>query len=99
KIDETHALSKPVTSNSVPTTKESKVVENKKVIALGMFRIDPYKPSREDKFMPINNVRASVRKNPITVSQPHVITKKAVNSDKNSFSSTRVDITTKTRRP
>nr|GEV04181.1 hypothetical protein [Tanacetum cinerariifolium] len=63
KIDETHALSKPVTSNSVPTTKESKVVENEKVIAPGMFRINHRKTSREDKFVPINNVRASPRSN------------------------------------
>ncbi|GJW52415.1 retrovirus-related pol polyprotein from transposon TNT 1-94 [Tanacetum coccineum] len=35
----------------------------------------------------------------ITVPQPHVITKKVVNSDSNGFSSTGVDITTKTRRP
>nr|GEU61461.1 retrovirus-related Pol polyprotein from transposon TNT 1-94 [Tanacetum cinerariifolium] len=83
KIDVSHALSKPVISNSVPTTKESKVVKNEKVIALGMFRIDPRKTSREDKFVRINNVIVSVRTNPITVSQPHVITKKVVNSDKN----------------
>ncbi|GJW30445.1 hypothetical protein Tco_0047320 [Tanacetum coccineum] len=55
--------------------------------------------SREDKFMSINKVRASVRTNPITTSQPHVITKKVVNSNSNGFSSTGVDITTKTRRP
>ncbi|GJQ96619.1 retrovirus-related pol polyprotein from transposon TNT 1-94 [Tanacetum coccineum] len=88
-----------VTSNSVPTTKESKVVENDKVIAPGMFRIDPCTTSREDKFMHINKVRASVRTNPITASQPHVITKKVVNSNSNGFSSTGVDITTKTRSP
>ncbi|GJT17770.1 retrovirus-related pol polyprotein from transposon TNT 1-94 [Tanacetum coccineum] len=70
KIDKTHALSKPVTSNSVPTPQESKVVNNDKVIALGMFRINPFKPSREDKYVS-NKVRASVRTNPITVSQPH----------------------------
>ncbi|GKD63315.1 hypothetical protein Tco_1305423 [Tanacetum coccineum] len=40
-----------------------------------------------------------VRTNPITVPQPHVITKKVVNSDSNGFSSTGVDIATKTRRP
>ncbi|GJZ68687.1 hypothetical protein Tco_0631927 [Tanacetum coccineum] len=34
KVDKTHDLSNPVTSNSVPTTKESKVVDNDKVIAL-----------------------------------------------------------------
>nr|GEW19507.1 hypothetical protein [Tanacetum cinerariifolium] len=50
-----------------------------------------------DKHMP-NKVRASVRINLITVSQPPVITKKVVNSDSNGLSSTRVD-NTKTRRP
>ncbi|GJR37295.1 hypothetical protein Tco_1212979 [Tanacetum coccineum] len=59
KIDESHALSKPVTSNSVPTLQESKVMKNDKMIAPGMFMINPYKTSREDKFMPINKVRAS----------------------------------------
>nr|GFA89800.1 hypothetical protein [Tanacetum cinerariifolium] len=45
-----------------------------------------------------NNVRASARTKPITVSQPSVITKKDVNSDSNGLSSTRID-NTKTRRP
>nr|GEU81368.1 copia protein [Tanacetum cinerariifolium] len=96
---ESNDLSNPVTSNSVPTTKEPKVVENDKLIAAGMFRIDPHKTFSEDKFMHIHNVRARIRTNPITVSQPHVITKKVINSDSNGFSSTRVDVTTKTRRP
>ncbi|GJU57527.1 retrovirus-related pol polyprotein from transposon TNT 1-94 [Tanacetum coccineum] len=39
-----------------------------------MFRINPFKPFREEKYVP-NKVRVSVRTNPITVSQPHVITK------------------------
>ncbi|GKC39862.1 hypothetical protein Tco_1052246 [Tanacetum coccineum] len=99
KVDKTNDLSKPVTSNTVPITKEYKVVENDNVIAPGMFRIDPRKTSREDKFVPINKVRASVRTNPITVSQPHVITKKDVNSDSNGLSSTGVDNIAKTRRP
>ncbi|GJU51653.1 hypothetical protein Tco_1221208 [Tanacetum coccineum] len=98
KIDKTHALSKPVTSNSVPTPQESKVVNNDKVIAPGMFRINPFKPSREEKYVP-NKVRASVRTNPITVLQPHVITKKDVNSDSNGLSSKGLDNTAKTRRP
>ncbi|GKA73960.1 retrovirus-related pol polyprotein from transposon TNT 1-94 [Tanacetum coccineum] len=98
KIDKTHAVSKPVTSNSVPTPQESKVVNNDKVIAPGMFRINPFKPSREEKYVP-NKVRASVRTNPITVSQPHAIPKKDVNSDSNGLSSTGVDNTAKTRRP
>nr|GFB36908.1 integrase, catalytic region, zinc finger, CCHC-type, peptidase aspartic, catalytic [Tanacetum cinerariifolium] len=45
-----------------------------------------------------NKVTKSVRTKLITVSQPHVITKKVVNSDSNGLSSTGVD-NTKTRRP
>nr|GEZ07609.1 hypothetical protein [Tanacetum cinerariifolium] len=60
--------------------------------------INPFKPYREEKYVP-KNIRASVRKNPITVSQPHVITKKVVNSKSNGLSSTRVDSTAKTRKP
>ncbi|GKC32382.1 hypothetical protein Tco_1039676 [Tanacetum coccineum] len=61
--------------------------------------INPFKTSKEDKFVPINKIRASVRTNSTTISQPHVITKKDVNSDSNCFSSTGVNITAKTRRP
>nr|GFB55921.1 hypothetical protein [Tanacetum cinerariifolium] len=89
--------SKPVTSNSVPTPQESKVVNNDKVIALGMFRINPFTNSREEKHVP-NNVSASARTKLITVLQPSVITKKEVNSDLNGFSSTGIEYT-KTRRP
>ncbi|GJT08658.1 retrovirus-related pol polyprotein from transposon TNT 1-94 [Tanacetum coccineum] len=98
KVDKSNDLPNPVTSNSVPTTKELKVAENDKVIAPGMFRINPFKNSRDEKFVPNKPTKASVRTNPITVSQPHVITKKVVNSDSHGFSSTGVDITTKTRR-
>ncbi|GJQ92921.1 hypothetical protein Tco_0004060 [Tanacetum coccineum] len=85
KIDESHALSKPVTSNSVPTPQESKVVKNDNVIPPGMFRIKPFKTSREEKYVPNKPIKASVRTKSITVSQPHVITKKHVNSDSNGF--------------
>ncbi|GKB51208.1 hypothetical protein Tco_0901961 [Tanacetum coccineum] len=57
KVVESNDLSNPVTSNSVPTTKELKVIENDKVITPEMFRIDPRKTSREDKFVPINKNR------------------------------------------
>nr|GEX96603.1 copia protein [Tanacetum cinerariifolium] len=97
KVGETHALSKPVTSNSVSTPQESKGVNNDKVIAPGMFRINPFKTSREEKHVP-NTVRVSVRTKPITVSQLPVFTKKDVNSDSNGLSSIGVD-NTKTRRP
>nr|GEY96096.1 hypothetical protein [Tanacetum cinerariifolium] len=63
----------------------------------GMFRIHPFKTSREEKHVP-NNVRASVRTTSIIVLQPIVFTKKDVNSDSNSLSSTGLD-NTKTRRP
>ncbi|GKC44093.1 retrovirus-related pol polyprotein from transposon TNT 1-94 [Tanacetum coccineum] len=62
-------------------------------------KIDPSNTSRENKFVPIHNVRASIWTNLITMSKPHVISKKVVNSDSNGFSSTGVDITTKNRRP
>nr|GEW22698.1 hypothetical protein [Tanacetum cinerariifolium] len=97
KVGEIHALSKPVTSNSIPTPQESKAVKNNNVISPGMFRINPFKPSREENHVP-NKVRASVRTKPIIVLQPPVITKKVVNSDSNCLSSTGVD-NTKTRRP
>nr|GFD48579.1 hypothetical protein [Tanacetum cinerariifolium] len=71
KVGETYALSKPVTSNSVSPPQESKVVNNDKVISLGIFRNNPFKTSREEKHVP-NTVRASNRIKPITVSQPTV---------------------------
>nr|GFB27808.1 hypothetical protein [Tanacetum cinerariifolium] len=97
KVGKTNTLSKLVTSNSVSKPQESKGMNNDKVIAPGMFRINPSKTSREEKHVP-NTVRASARIKPITVLQPHVITKKDVNSDLNGLSSTGVD-NTKTRRP
>nr|GEZ38317.1 integrase, catalytic region, zinc finger, CCHC-type, peptidase aspartic, catalytic [Tanacetum cinerariifolium] len=97
KVGKTNALSKPVTSNSVSKPKESKGVNNDKVIAPGMFRINPLKISRDEKHVP-NTVSASARIKPITVSQPPVIIKKDENSDLNGLSSTGVD-NTMTRRP
>nr|GEV81553.1 hypothetical protein [Tanacetum cinerariifolium] len=48
KVGETHALSKPITLNSIPTPQGSKVMKIDKVIAPGMFRINLFKPSRVD---------------------------------------------------
>nr|GEX11001.1 retrovirus-related Pol polyprotein from transposon TNT 1-94 [Tanacetum cinerariifolium] len=73
-------------------------MKNDNVIAPKMFRINPSKTSRKDKFMPINKVRASVGTISIIVSQSYVITKKGVNSKFNGLSSTGVDNTAKTRR-
>ncbi|GJV33738.1 hypothetical protein Tco_1394138 [Tanacetum coccineum] len=74
-------------------------MKNNNVITSGMFRINPSKTSREDKFVPINKVRERVRTNPITISQPHVSTKKDVNSITNDFSPKNVESTTRTIRP
>ncbi|GKE18717.1 hypothetical protein Tco_1426294, partial [Tanacetum coccineum] len=92
-------LTKPVISYSVPKTQKLKFVKNANVIALGMFRINPLKNSREDNFVPNKNVKASIMTKPITALQPHVITKKDVNYDSDGLSSTGVDNTAKIRRP
>nr|GEW14652.1 hypothetical protein [Tanacetum cinerariifolium] len=63
----------------------------------GMFRINPFKTSREENHVP-NTVRASARTKLITVSQPRIFTKKDVNSDSNGLSSIGID-NTKNRRP
>ncbi|GJS81224.1 retrovirus-related pol polyprotein from transposon TNT 1-94 [Tanacetum coccineum] len=97
KVGETNALSKPVTSNSAPSTRESNVVNNDRVIALGMFRINPFTTYREKKYVPNKPVKASVRTKPITVSQSSVIHKQNVNSNSNGLSSTGVDNIAKTR--
>nr|GEV68379.1 hypothetical protein [Tanacetum cinerariifolium] len=57
KVCEIHTLSNPVTSKSIPTPQESKVVKNDKVIAPGMFRINLFKPSREEKPQPRSNTK------------------------------------------
>ncbi|GJX75778.1 hypothetical protein Tco_0322589 [Tanacetum coccineum] len=99
KVDKTNDLSKPVTSNSEPSTRESKVVQTVNVIAPRIFRINPSKTSRVDNVVPNKLVKTSVRIKPITISQPNVIHKQQANSDSNGYSSTRVNNTAKTRRP
>nr|GEZ24018.1 hypothetical protein [Tanacetum cinerariifolium] len=99
KVNKTNALSKPVTSNSAPSTRESKVVQTVNVIAPRVFRTNPSKTSRVDNIVPNKPVKTSVRPKPITVSQPHVITKNDLNSKTISFSPKDVKNTTKTRRP
>nr|GEU37693.1 hypothetical protein [Tanacetum cinerariifolium] len=85
------------TSTNTKFAKQSILRKPPKVFAPRMFRINPFKTSREDEHVP-NKVRASIRTIPITISQPPVFTKKVVNSDSNGLSSTGVD-NTKTRRP
>ncbi|GJV92231.1 hypothetical protein Tco_1540044 [Tanacetum coccineum] len=93
-----NALSKPVTSNSTPSSRESTVVNNERVNT-PIFRINPFKASRVDNFVPNKHVKSSIRTKLITVSQPHVITKNDVNSKTNGFSLKDVKSTTRTRRP
>ncbi|GJX05841.1 hypothetical protein Tco_0193773 [Tanacetum coccineum] len=99
KVNKTNALSKPVTLNSAPSTRESKVVQAVNVIAPRIFRTNPSKTSRVDNAVPNKLVKTSVRIKPITVSQPNVIHKQQGNSNSHGFSSTRVNNTAKTRRP
>ncbi|GJS74882.1 retrovirus-related pol polyprotein from transposon TNT 1-94 [Tanacetum coccineum] len=94
-----NALSNPVTSNSAPSTQESKVMKNDNVIALGMFRINTSKTSRVDNVMPKKTIKASIRTNPITISQSHVISQENMNPNLNGISSTGLDSTAKIRRP
>nr|GEV78297.1 retrovirus-related Pol polyprotein from transposon TNT 1-94 [Tanacetum cinerariifolium] len=84
-----------VTSNSAPSLRESIVVKNDKVIAPGMFRINPFKTSREENLVPNKPLRASIRTKSITISQLNVIHKKTVNSNLNGSSSIGVDNTAK----
>ncbi|GJV71739.1 hypothetical protein Tco_1491734 [Tanacetum coccineum] len=65
----------------------------------GIFRINPFKAPRVDNFVPNKHVKASVRTKPIIVLQPHVITKKDVNSKRSCFSPKDVESTTRTRIP
>ncbi|GJR30972.1 integrase, catalytic region, zinc finger, CCHC-type containing protein [Tanacetum coccineum] len=66
---------------------------------VGIFRINPFKATRVDNFVPNKHVKTSVRTKPIIVSQPHVITKNDVNSKTNGFSPKDIRSTTRTRRP
>nr|GFA34330.1 hypothetical protein [Tanacetum cinerariifolium] len=98
KVDKTNALSKPVTSNSAPFTRELKVVQTINVIALRIFRTNPSNTSRVDNVVPKKPIKTSARIKPITFSQPNVIHKQQANSDLNGFSSTKVNNIAKTRR-
>nr|GEU85910.1 hypothetical protein [Tanacetum cinerariifolium] len=99
KVDKMNALSNPVTSNSAPFTRESKVMQTVNVIASRIFRTNPSKTSRVDNVVPNKPVKTSIRTKPITISQLNVIHKQQANSDSKGFSSTRVNNTYKTRRP
>ncbi|GJT77111.1 hypothetical protein Tco_1043836 [Tanacetum coccineum] len=99
KVDKTNALSKPVTSNSAPSTRESKGVQTVKVIASRIFRTNHSKTSRVDNVVPNKPVKSSVRTKSITASQPNVIHRQQANSNSSGFSPTRVNNAAKTISP
>ncbi|GKB05404.1 hypothetical protein Tco_0833599, partial [Tanacetum coccineum] len=88
KVGDSNALSKIVSSNSAPSTRESKVVQTVYVIAPRIFRTNPSKTSRVDNVVPNKPVKTSIRIKPITISQPNVIHKQQANSNSNGFSPT-----------
>nr|GFC74430.1 hypothetical protein [Tanacetum cinerariifolium] len=98
KVGETNALPKPVASNSAPSTQELKGVQTVNVIDPRIFRTNPSKTFRVDNVFLNKPVKASVRTKPITVSQPHAITKNNVNSKTNGLSPKDIKSTTRTRR-
>ncbi|GJT70861.1 hypothetical protein Tco_1030147 [Tanacetum coccineum] len=62
-------------------------------------RINPFNASRVNNFVPNKNVKARVRSKSLTVSQPYVVTKEDVSSNKKGFSPNNVESTTRTKRP
>ncbi|GJS04271.1 retrovirus-related pol polyprotein from transposon TNT 1-94 [Tanacetum coccineum] len=102
KVGEINALFSPNMSSFQKLgsfLQESNIMKNDNVLSLRIFRINPFKASRVENFVPNKHVKPSVRTKPITVSQPHVITKNDVNSKTNGFSPKDVKSTTRTRRP
>nr|GEZ02921.1 hypothetical protein [Tanacetum cinerariifolium] len=87
-----------MSSHSVPQSKEFNVVKHRNVIAPGMFKINPSQTSKVD-LVPNKQSNASIRTNPITNSQRHVIVKENVSSDMATTSSTGLVHTARTRRP
>ncbi|GKA65434.1 hypothetical protein Tco_0765141 [Tanacetum coccineum] len=71
KVDKTNALSKPVTSNSAPSTQESKVVQTVNVIAPRFFRTNPSKNSRNN----VKKIEENHRNSQIPMSQKHMSSK------------------------
>nr|GEW75874.1 hypothetical protein [Tanacetum cinerariifolium] len=81
-----HAL---IPSHSIPQPTEFNVVKHSNVIAPGMFKINPSQTPRVD-LVPNKQSSASIRINPITNSQRHVIVKENVSSNTVTASSTGV---------
>nr|GEV87476.1 Gag-Pol polyprotein [Tanacetum cinerariifolium] len=85
-------------SHFVPQPREFNVMKHRNVIAPGMFKINPSQTPRVD-LVPNKQSSASIRINPITNSQRHVIVKENVSSNMATASSTGLVHTARTRRP
>nr|GEY27805.1 hypothetical protein [Tanacetum cinerariifolium] len=87
-----------ILSHSVTQPREFNVMKRRNVIAPRMFKINPSQTSRVD-LVPNKQSSASIRTNPITNSQHHVIVKENVSSNMVTASSTGLVHTDRTRRP
>nr|GEW32269.1 retrovirus-related Pol polyprotein from transposon TNT 1-94 [Tanacetum cinerariifolium] len=85
-------------SHFVPQLREFNVVKHGNVIAPGKFKINPSQTPRVD-LVPNKQSSASIRTNPITNSQRHVIVKENVSSNMVTASSIGLVHTARTRRP
>nr|GFC52875.1 hypothetical protein [Tanacetum cinerariifolium] len=85
-------------SHSVPQPSEFNVVRHRNVIAPGMFKINLSQTPRV-YLVPNKQSRASIRTNPITNSQRHVIVKENISSNMATAFSTGLVHTARTRRP
>nr|GFC46946.1 hypothetical protein [Tanacetum cinerariifolium] len=87
-----------IPSHSTPQPREFHVVKHSKVIAPGMFKIDPSQTSMVD---PMTNIQSSarIRTNLITNSQRHVTFKENMSFETVNASSTGLVHTVRTRRP
>nr|GEY36018.1 retrovirus-related Pol polyprotein from transposon TNT 1-94 [Tanacetum cinerariifolium] len=85
-------------SHSVPQPREFNVMKHRNVIAPGMFKINPSQTPRVD-LVPNKQSSLSIRTNPITNSQRHVIVKENMISNLATASSTGLVHTARTRRP
>nr|GEY18117.1 retrovirus-related Pol polyprotein from transposon TNT 1-94 [Tanacetum cinerariifolium] len=90
-----HAL---MPSHSVPQPREFNVMKHRNVIAPRMFKINPSQMTSVD-LVPNKQSSASIRTNPITNSQRHVIVKENVSFNMVTTSSTGLVHTARTRRP
>nr|GEW36768.1 hypothetical protein [Tanacetum cinerariifolium] len=85
-------------SHDVPQPREFNVLKHRNVIAPVMFKINPSQTPKVD-LVPNKQSSASIRTNPITNSQLHVIVKENVSSNMVTASSTGLVHTARTRRP